>query len=32
MFHEVIKHSTRFASSVEGEEQWASAARHALAS
>jgi hypothetical protein len=30
MFNEVIKHSKRFASSVEDEQQWASAARHAI--
>ena len=31
MFNEVVKHSKRFASSVEEEEQWASAARRAIA-
>lgn len=31
MFNEVIKHSSRFASSIEDEEQWAAAARQAIA-
>lgn len=30
VFNEIIKHSKRFASSVEDEEQWASAARQAI--
>ena len=32
VFNEVIKHATRFASSVEDEERWASAARQAITS
>jgi len=31
MFNEVVKHAKRFASSLEEEEQWASAARRAIA-
>jgi hypothetical protein len=32
MFNEVIRHSKRFASSIEDEQQWAAAARHAMGS
>jgi hypothetical protein len=32
MFNEVMKHAKRFASSVEDEERWASAARQAIGS
>jgi hypothetical protein len=30
MFDEVIKHSRRFASSIEDEQRWAAAARQAI--
>jgi hypothetical protein len=32
MFNEVLKHAKRFASSIEDEERWASAARQAITS
>jgi len=31
MFNEVVKHARRFTSSLEEEEQWASAAKRAIA-
>jgi hypothetical protein len=31
MFNDVVKHAKRFTSAIEEEEQWASAARQAIA-